>query len=242
MPVTTTPVATVTPPAPVGRGKKAPAPSRYYLYPATNPGTYSFHFTPEEDGLFDIAINGSDMTKSGDEAPEPLPYGATFRIGVGTAAAQTEASAGGPSTRRTTRRPVGSGVADETERKLLHLMDDMGDHYLALETALEHAPAKGAATDAAAEAQALSALFTQLKGLLPPSYTSGPEEYNALAAHGGSLFADVATAATGKDHAKAHTALEAAESQGCIQCHAKYRYLITDDVSGWPRFAQKVTP
>lgn len=229
------PVATVKPPEPVAtKGKPAAAAPtlRYLLWPTANPGVYAFHFTATEDGIYEISIAGAEAARTGEEESDSRSFKADYRIGVGTAAAQTEQSQGGTATRRSTRRPIGAGAAGENEKKLVKIMREMGDHFMALE-ASNRTP-----TDAASDAHAIAALFAQTKGLAPEQSGGDAEEFDKLSTRAAAAFEEFATAASAKG-AKAKPALEPTELVGCTQCHAKYRFQITDDLSAWPKFAQK---
>lgn len=240
MPITSTrPVATVTPPE-TGRGKHEapPAPSRFVVWPASNPGSYGFHFTPDVDGLYEVTISGMDSTKTDDNS-EPQAYSASWHIGAGTAASETEQSQGGAAVRQSTRRPVGTGSGGEKERKLDKLMADIADRYLNLEMMIGKGTPKGGPAEMVLEARAIAGLLDQTKGLTPDAFSDGSAEFDQLTAKASAALAEVANAAGGKDHAKLVRAFDAVESVGCNECHAKYRFQVTDDVSNWPKFTQK---
>jgi hypothetical protein len=112
-------------------------------------------------------------------------------------------------------------------------MSDIGYHYLNLDAVLSRAPSKSNQSDAAAEAKAISALFSQAKGLAPDGSGS---EFERLLADATGLVDAVGSA---HDAKAAHAAYGKIESFGCDECHAKYRFEITEDLSSWPKFPQK---
>ena len=228
------PLATVK--SPEGKGQRDT--TTYFAWPSEDPGGFAFHFTPTEDGLYEVTIAGTDPDK-GPDAGEAAGFSVTYRIGAGTAAAQTEQSQVGTAVRKTVRRPVGAGRGRDNDGKLVKLMREVGDRYLNLESMLAHAPAHGAQADAMAEAHALSALLGQTKGLVPEGQSDSATEFDSLAAGSANVVESIATAASGKERVSAKTEFEKLEAVGCNACHAKYRFQITDDVSEWPKFAQK---
>jgi hypothetical protein len=232
MPITgIQPVATVKPPEPPpGKGQPPQSPSvSYLLWPATNPGVYNFHFTPTEDGIYEVTIAGSEAAKSGEEESDARAFKATYRIGVGTAAAQTEQSQGGTAIRRTSRRPIGGDSVGEREKRLIKFMRELSDHFLALDAGSK---------DAAADAHSIALILAQTKGLAPEQSGGDATEYDKLTTRAAAAFDEYATA-VGVKNAKTHPSLETLESVGCTQCHAKYRFQITDELSAWPKFSQK---
>jgi len=246
------PLATVQAPAPPAapapapaKGKKAaepaapvaPPPVRYSLWPLSTPGAYGFHFTPAADGIYTIAFEG--MEPRGDEG-EPLRYEATFRIGAGNAAPQTELSQGSAATRRSSRRPVGPGSgARGAEDRLVRLMRELGDRFLDIEAAVETAAAKGPWPEIAAKARDLGAAIAGVKGLVPQAFSAGGAEFDRLAAAAPEKLEAVAVAAEGKDPKPMRAALDPVENGACLQCHAKYRFAVTNDVGAWPKFEPK---
>lgn len=231
------PIATVQAPAvetKQNRRRTEPAPSRYKLWPITNPGEFGFHFSPAHDGLYTVTITGSDPSLG--DSLELTSYEASFRLGVGTEAAQTEQSQGTAAARRTARRPVGMRNTRDRERQLQDLMEEIGERFLDLEDMIDNAPAKGPNTDAAAQARVLGQLFAKSKGLTPAAHTASAEEFETLAASAPALFEAIAVAAEGKDRKAPRAAFEKAELQSCLQCHTKYRWNATDSLATWPAF------
>jgi hypothetical protein len=236
-------VARVKPPPPLvpSKGKKsepsAPLPS-YVAWALEAPGTYGLHFTPGADGLFELALSGTDPKT--DTEGSPREFGTSFRLGVGSAAAQTEQSQGGVVGRRGTRRPIGVGGDREKEDRLRKLMEELGYRTLALEPLVDQPPAKGPHVELAARARELAALAESAKGLVPASAPAdGAPEFDALAARMAARFEELARAAEGKDRKAPRAKYDALEPQGCLQCHAKYRWGVADDVTRWPQFEQK---
>jgi hypothetical protein len=235
--VKVTPVAEVKPPeAWPEKGKKPPpvVVSRYSLAPLANPGEFGFHFTPAADGLYEVTFTG---TEAKSEDNDGAKFDVRFRLGAGTAAAETEQSQGAAA-KKTARRPVGGDSEQQT--KLEKLMEEVGQRYLGLEAMLQKAPAKGPHADAAAEARAIGALFSQVKGQVPSDHRANAGEFDKLALGMAEKFEVVAVAAEGKDRNAPKAALSSLEIQGCNQCHAKYRYGVTDNLSEWPKFRQKL--
>lgn len=240
------------PPAPEPvKGRKAvepvaPTPVQYSLWPVGSAGNFGFHFTPETDGVYEVTVVGFDA-KPTEDAEAGRNFELTFKVGVGTAAAQTEVSQGAAAGRRGGRRPVGGGGASLGDDRLQKTMSDLGYRYLDLEALLQKWPAKGPHADAAAEARAIGALFTQIKGLAPAGTNAASGEFDKLAGEAGLLFEQLAGAAgtDGKEKdraphlAAASAGYEKLEMQGCNQCHAKFRWGVTTDLSGWPKFEQK---
>lgn len=232
------PVAVVQAPAKESRRNRrrtAPAPSRYVLWPITNPGEFGFHFSPAHDGLYTLSISGVDPTL-GDALLDASSYEVSFRIGVGSESAQTEQSQGTAAARRTARRPVGLRTNKDAARQLQDVMEEVGERFLDLEDLLDNAPRRGANKAAAAEARALAALFAKTKGLTPRRHKASSEEFQKLAAGMPALLEAVAVAAEGKDRKAPRAAFEKAEIQGCLQCHTKFRWDVTKSVAAWPAF------
>lgn len=241
LPVTAeTLVATVKAPAPApvrGRAAAIPAPTRHVAWGQPTPATYGFHFTPEAEGVFHVNFAGTDAraTDGGDR-----PFEVTFRIGAGSFAEQTETSQGSAAARRAVRRPVGPIQRGKSDADRLHeLMEEVGDRFLALEDALDNAPARGNNAVAAAEARALAALFEKIPGLTPAAYRAAAEEFDQLAGAMPQKLEAVAKAAEGKDRNAPRRAFDQVELQGCLQCHAKFRFGVTTDLSAWPKFEYK---
>ncbi len=250
--------ATVTPPAPEAppeppKGKKAPpappppVPTKHQLWPAGKEGNLAFHFTPAADGLYDLAINGFDP-KPYEDSETGRTVEVHFKVGVGAAAGQTEVSQGAASVRRSSRRAVGgSGSEAAAPPKLPKLMKEVGHRFLELESALAKWPEKGANADAVAAAKALSALFAETKGTTPESMKVAAEEFEKLSAGTAAALDQIVTLAgtevkakeRGANAAATRAAFEKLETQSCQQCHAKFRWGVTTDLSAWPKFEQK---
>jgi hypothetical protein len=248
---------TVLPPAPPPqpeppKGKKAPPPpappvaSRYQLWPVPSTGTYGFHFTPELDGVYQLTVVGTDPTAETFNG-EPRKFEVTFRVGVGSAAAQTEVSAGSGGSRRASRRALGGSESGGEANKLQKIMEEVGPRWLDLADTLQRWPAKGPHADATAEARAIAALLDSAKGLAPEGTTSASAEFDKLAAAAAASLNDLAALAEadGKEKdraprlAAATAAFEKVELQSCTQCHAKFRWGVTTDLSEWPKFSAK---
>jgi hypothetical protein len=226
------PVAVLKTPEPLGHGKPSTT-TRYTLWSsADEPGTFAFHFTPADDGIYELTIKGVDAPKAGDDA-EPHPFEASYRIGAGNAAAQTEQTQTGTAVHKAARRPVGYSDSQAKRKKLAALMTDIGYHYLGLDAAVSRASSKAGQSDAMAEAKAITALLNQAKGLAPDGSGS---EFERLLADATGLVESVGSA---HDAKAARAAYGKIESVGCDQCHAKYRFDITEDLSNWPKFPQK---
>jgi outer membrane biosynthesis protein TonB len=221
----------------VQKGKKIEtgATTTYMLWPGGNPGEYGLHFTPTSDGVYEVTVSGAEVKGADDAGPKS--FSATFKLGVGTAVAETEQSTG-VATKRTARRPVG-GDDESGDSKIEKLMGQIGQRYLDLDGMLNRPPAKGPQGDAAAEARAIAALFAQVKGLSPSNKHSDSSEFDRLVDAASSQLEVVASAAEAKDRAGPRSALRDLETQTCDRCHAKFRYDVTDDVSTWPSFQQK---
>lgn len=231
------PIATVQAPALAAkknRRRAEPPPSRYKLWPITNPGEFGFHFSPAHDGIYTVTIKGSDPTLG--EGLELVGYEASFRLGVGTEAAQTEQSQGTAAVRRTARRPVGMRNTLDRERQLQALMEEIGERFLDLEDMIDNAPAKGPNKDAAAQARAIAQLFEKSKGLAPRAHTASAEEFEKLAAAAPAFFEEIAAAAEGQNRKAPRAAFEKTELQSCLQCHTKFRWNATESLETWPAF------
>lgn len=234
-------VAQVKPPAPAApaKGRKPPPPPpspRYVGWPLDVPGTYGLHFTPGTDGLFELAFEGVDP-KNGEDG-EPRRFDTTFRLGVGTAAAQTELSQGVAASRRSIRRPVGGSSGRENESRLRRLMEELGYRHLALEAVVADAPKKGPHVALAAEAREIAKLAATVPGLVPPDHAAAGKEFDALAKQLVERLEALAVAAEGRDRKAPRAKYEALEPQGCLQCHVKFRWGLTKDVAAWPKFEQ----
>lgn len=232
------PIATVQAPAletKRNRRRADPAPSRYKLWPITNPGEFGFHFSPAHDGLYTVTITGTDPSL-GSDSLGTAGYEASFRLGVGTEAAQTEQSQGTAAARRSARRPVGMRNTRDRERQLQDLMEEIGERFLDLEDMIDNAPAKGANKDAAAQARVIAELFKKGKGLTPAAHGTSAEEFETLAAAAPVFLEEVAVAAEGKDRKAPRAAFEKAELQSCLQCHTKFRWNATESLATWPAF------
>lgn len=239
------PIATLQAPLAPGlesaKGKKAapppPGPVSFVLWPQANPGSFGFHFTPGYDGVYTLTFEGQDTRGNPDE---PRRFTTSFRIGVGADAAQTEQSQGAAAARKGSRRPVGSTGEKATEEKLQRLMDEVGRRFLDLEALLAKPPAKGPHAEAAVAARALGQLIVSAKGMTPGAYQSAAGEYEKLLAAAPAALEAVALAAEGvKDRQAPRLALAHVERQSCLQCHAKFRYAVTTDLSTWPKFEQR---
>lgn len=226
------------PPAP-----SAPAPVAYQLWSNSSTGSFGFHFTPAYDGVYEIKVVGFDAPADG--STDPRSFSLSFRVGVGAASGQTEVSTGSAAARRGSRRPVGgNATADAT--KLQRLMADVGQRWLDLSRSIEAWPAKGGHPDAALELRIIEAVLAEAKGLVPEDRQSAAAEFDKLVAGAGTAIEEVATAwdaAEGKDRAARMSAATAAvdrlEQQSCNQCHAKFRWGLSTDVSDWPKFKLK---
>lgn len=232
------PIATVQAPAKASRKSRrraAPPPSRYRMWPITNPGEFGFHFSPAHDGLYTLTIAGVDPSR-GDDSLEPSSYEVSFRIGVGSEAEQTEQSQGTAAARRTARRPVGMRTSSNAERQLQALMEDIGERFLDLEDLIDNAPKKGPNTAAATQARELGALFARTRGLTPKAHASSSAEFEKLSAELPALLEAVAVASEGKDRKAPRAAYEKVELQGCLKCHTKFRWNATQSLANWPAF------
>lgn len=232
------PIATVQAPAKESRKSRrraTPPPSRYRMWPITNPGEFGFHFSPAHDGLYTLSVTGVDPSRSEDTL-EPTSYDVSFRIGVGSEAEQTEQSQGTAAARRTSRRPVGMRITSDAERKLQALMEDIGERFLDLEDLIDNAPKKGPNTAAATQARELGALFARTKGLAPKAHAASAGEFEKLSAELPALLEAVAVASEGKDRKAPRAAFEKVELQGCQKCHTKFRWNATQSLSAWPTF------
>lgn len=222
-------------PAQKNRRRTTPAPSRYVLWPITNPGEFGFHFTPANDGVYTLTITGTDPTQ-GDGSLELVSFEAKFRIGVGADADQTEQSQGTAVARRTARRPVGLRTTKDAERQLQDLMTELGERFLDLEDFIDNPPAKGPNADAAAQARIIAALFAKAQGLAPRAHAKAGSEFDALLAKAPAHFEAIAVAAETPNRKAPRDAFEKAEMQTCLQCHTKFRWNATESLATWPKF------
>lgn len=232
------PIATVEHPTPdtAKRVRGTPAKTtRHLMWPLARPGEYGFHFTPAADGAYELRVEATDSVS---EQDEKKPVVVTFRIGVGTAAELTEQSQGTAAGRRA-RRPIGARNETANQDKLETVMREVGRRFLSLEQHIGSPPARGANAAAAAEARAIAALLGQLEGSVPSHYASAGSEFNKLAAGSATQFEAIAAAADKADSRAATKAFEALEMQTCLQCHAKFRYGLTTDLSEWPSYRMK---
>lgn len=224
------PVAEVNPPTAARRGAKAAESISAKLWPLADPGSYGFHFTPAVDGVYSLRVTAQDVAEGGGSRP----FVVTFRIGVGSAAAETEQGSGSAVSRRGGRRPVGPGAGQRSaQQKLQRLMEQVGDDFLSLEAKVDALPARGVAPKAARtaiaeEAKALAALLAQASGSVPARHTSGAEDYEALLKAAVESLNGLAEAADGKKGAPSpQAAFESVKQTGCLSCHSTYRWDVT---------------
>jgi hypothetical protein len=224
-------------------GKKGGAEATYKLWSKGPAAGFGFHFTPPSDGLYELKLVGFDTVAGDGKAVQ-----ASFKVGVGTAAGQTELTQETGTTRRGARRPVGGGDASSANAaKLQKLMEEVGRRTLGLEPRLAAWPAKGGHADAAAEADQVAALLTQAKGLAPKGTELAGGEFDALADEAAAAFADLSVSlkADGKPaekaarQAAAQAAFEKTQGRACLACHAKFRWGVTTDLAAWPSFEHK---
>ncbi len=212
--------------------------AKYRLWPEEDPGRYSFHFTPLANGMYTVTIVGFDPKGP---AGEPYSFKIPFHIGAGTAALQTEASQGVVGVHRGALHPVGMSVAAPAMEKVKKLMDQIGREYLDLQLALESPPRRGPNDAAATEARSIESLMGSLSSVVPEVHGANPSEYTQLANDAGQAFENLAKDAESKGRAAPKKALAAYQdlpAGSCNECHAKYRWQVTSDVSTWPSFTE----
>ena len=218
----------------------AAEPQSFRLWPGDESGQFGFHFTPEVDGLYTVTIVGRDP--KGD-ADEPKTFEVPFRIGVGTFALQTEVSEGAGAVHREARHPVGVSVRAPQVDHLRLAMERIGQRYLDLGDLLRAWPRRGPNVEAAAEARAVASLVASTKGMVPPDRTAAADEFDQLTAQSAQGFQDVATAAEAKGRGnhqrEALAAYAGLMPASCNECHAKFRWGVTNDLSQWPKFTEK---
>lgn len=236
---------TVTAPAGTTDKKaKKPGPAKpveLLLHNAGAPGAYFAHFTPSSDGVYTLRIAGTERPE--EDGGKARPFDMTFRIGVGTATSETEAGQGLGKARRTSgkRRVVGSS-ANKVDDRLQKLMAEVAERFLETEQSFASAPAKGPSPEVAAALRSLAEKLAEAKGMTPAQFSSASGDFDALADALVKKLQDAAAAAEKPKDAKAvATAKTAFQStwSGCTQCHVKFRYGLSADVSGWPEFEKK---
>jgi hypothetical protein len=224
--------------------KKPALEATYALWSKGPASGFGFHFTPPADGLYDVKVVGFDGIDGG----EPRPVSTSFKVGVGTASAQTEVSQVTSAAKRGPRRPVGGGdAASANTARLQKLMEEVGERTLDLEPLLSSWPAKGPHGDAAVEAATIASLLAQAKGLAPKGTEVAAGEFDTLAADASAAWNEVATLASADGRpadkaarqAAAKAAFDKASSRTCLECHAKFRWGVTTDLTAWPAFEQK---
>lgn len=223
------PVAEVTPPTAARRRANVES-IEAKLWPLADPGSYGFHFTPPVDGVYSLRVTAQEGTDGGGSRPIVV----SFRIGVGSAAAETEQGSGSAVSRRGGRRPVGPGAGQRSaQEKLQRLMERVGDEFLSLEARVGALPARGVAPKAARtaiveEARALATLLAQASGSVPRRHSSNAEDYEALLKSAVDSLNGLADSADGKKGAPSpKAAFEAVKQVGCLSCHSTYRWDVT---------------
>ena len=223
--------------------KKGVVETSYKLWGKGAASGFGFHFTPASDGLYELKLVGYDSV-----AGDGKPVTVSFKVGVGSAAGQTEVSQETGAVRRGARRPVGGGDASSANSaKLQKLMEEIGRRTLDLDARLAAWPAKGPHADAAAEASQVAALLTQVKGLAPKGTELASGEFDALADEAAAALTEVAHAAQAEGkpgdktarQAAAQASFEKTQGRSCLACHAKFRWGVTTDLAAWPTFEQK---
>lgn len=233
------PVAELSPSLELRRTRNAPKTVLAKMWPASDPGTYAFHFTPEADGVYTLEIRANEPGEDG----SPRPFDVNFRLGVGSAVAETEQGSGTGASRRGGRRPVGPGVRQQSLRaQLQSLMEEVGEAYLALHSSVEGLPARGAVPKArrdalAKDARELGELLKKTAGTVPVGHKSSADEYDQLVNEAVLTLEGLAsTAETQTTAAASSAAFRQVQAVGCLKCHAKYRWNVADDLNedGWP--------
>jgi hypothetical protein len=207
---------------------------RQAIHPLGGAGSYGLHWTPERSGLWRIAI---------ERRGETMPT-ARFQIGVGvdTPAQDDAALARGPGgpTRvlgGLDRGQRGGGVVGPLTPASAgptagSIMDAIAEPAGLLVDAL------GTGSDAALAKESLASLLEEarkLPGTVPERYNVGAADYDRLAADLVQRLEALAATVEAGDLAKARTDWRGTLDQTCTQCHVKFWWAITPDLSSWPR-------
>jgi hypothetical protein len=185
--------------------------SRHRAWPLGDAGIYGVHWTPPARGLWTLSL---EPLEGKPEAPR-----LSFQVGVGV---PMPASSEGQAV-RSTRVVLAGAPAPRASGKqtVRELMQELTRHWLALDRA---------GADAKAELAALGPLADALQGTAPAAFSAEAAEYDALAR---ALRTSVDRVAAGKreEHVKLQNEEEATT---CLQCHAKFRDRVVEDLRGWP--------
>lgn len=219
-------VAVLTSPGQGGARKQA-------LHPLGGAGSYGLHWTPDRAGLWSLTVE-----RSGGELPA-----VTFQIGVDVPTpVQNDPSLGhgpGGPTRilggldRATRgggvvgplTPVAAGPTSSS------VMNAISEPAAWLSAALE------APVDLEAAKQALGAIREQapsLPGTVPEPYKAAADDYERLSADMIRRLDALAQTIDAGDAAKAGTDWRTTLDQSCAQCHVKFWWGVSTDLSSWP--------
>ncbi len=206
---------------------------RQTLHPYGGAGTYGLHWTPSERGLWRLSIE-----RIGEKLPST-----SFRIGVDVnTPAQSdptlERGLGGPSRilGGLDRGQRGGGVvgpltpvaAGPTASSVMSSFSEPAGRLV------------GAFSDRAdpvAAREAMAALLPEAKklpGTVPQRYEVGAEDYDRLANQLVQRLEALASTVEAQEMEKARSEWRSALDQTCAQCHVKFWWGISSDLSSWP--------
>lgn len=207
---------------------------RFRLHRMTNAGAYGTHVTVPEAGVYRLGlVQTLEKREIGTE-----PIQTEFLLGFGKETPMEEAADEEDDDAVQVRRGrsalrVASAKATAAAPDL---MTELGEHWMALDTALGQKQPQFEELDRHAKALAELAPKLQTHLRAPPASDADAKEREALAA-GLAPLAELPEKIA--KPAAARESMTETALGNCNRCHVKFRFKLTDDVSGWPKFAPK---
>jgi hypothetical protein len=206
---------------------------RLRLHKMTNAGAYGTHVTVPEAGVYRVAL----VQKLEKQEIGTKPIQTEFLLGFGKETPMEEAADEEDDDAVQVRRGRRAlRVASAKATTAPDLMTELGEHWMSLDTALGEEQPQFEELDKHAQALAQLAPKIETHFRAPPAAGANAKELEALAA-GLKPLADLPEKIA-KPAAARESMAETARAS-CNRCHVKFRFKVSDDVSGWPKFAPK---